>query len=215
MNLKYYFYLAVILFLASCASQVAPTGGIKDIVPPQVEKSNPENLSVNFHASRISITFDEYVQLNDATNQVFFSPALESNPVFKLRGKTLLIDLPDTLRKNTTYTVNFGNAIKDITEGNIMLSYQYVFSTGSSIDSLRMQGKLQNALGGKLKPNILVMLYRNATDDSVVAKQRPDYNARTDTSGSFVISHISDGSYKLFALDDQNFNLLYDQPDES
>jgi len=209
-SLRVFSFLLLILFLAACASQVAPTGGPKDETPPQVVKAHPENLTTHFNSEKISITFDEFVQLNDPTNQVFSSPPFQTTPAFKLRGKTLTIELKDSLKRNSTYTVNFGNAVKDITEGNVMLNYQYVFSTGAAIDSMRTQGRVTSVLDGKAKANTLVMLYRDQTD-SIVAKQRPDYNAHTDSSGNFSINHISAGSYKLFALDDQNFNFLYDQ----
>lgn len=159
------------------------------------------------------ITFDEYLQLNDPSNQIFFSPALTGKVSYRLRGKSLIITLPDSLKSNTTYTVNFGSAIKDNTEGNIMLNYQYVFSTGVSIDSFRIQGKVVNALDGKAKPNLLVMLYSDLSD-SALAKKRPDYNARTDSSGNFVLNHLRGNSYKLIAIDDQNFDFMYDQPGE-
>lgn len=125
-----------------------------------------------------------------------------------------MITLPDSLRANTTYTVNLGSAVKDITEGNAILDYQYVFGTGAAIDSFRIAGKLSNALDGKTKANVLVMLYRDA-DDSAVAKRRPDYNARTDSSGFFILNHLAEGNYKLFALDDQDFNMMYNQPGET
>jgi hypothetical protein len=208
------FYFLVLSLLASCASQIPPSGGPKDITPPTVTKENPRNLTTHFEATKINITFSEFVQLNDATNQIFFSPALEGKVSYHLHRKTLTIVLTDSLRANTTYTVNFGSAIKDITEGNIMLDYQYVFSTGAAIDSFRIAGKVSNVADGKSKPNLLVMLYVDV-NDSVVAKRRPDYNARTDSSGIFVLNHLAEGSYMLFALDDQDFNMLYNQPGES
>src|SRR6185503_6919167 len=107
-----------------------------------VVHENPQNLSVNFQSKKIVIGFDEYIQLNDAVNQIFFSPALIGSVQYRLKGKSLVITLPDSLRANTTYTVYFGSAIKDNTEGNIMLNYQYVFSTGPTIDSFRVQGKV-------------------------------------------------------------------------
>lgn len=214
MILRYCYLLIILAFLASCASQIPPTGGPKDTTPPTVTKENPKNLSTHFQSKKINITFSEYVQLNDAINQIFFSPALVGKPAYRLRGKTLVITLPDTLRANTTYTINLGSAVKDITEGNAILDYQYVFSTGAAIDSFRIAGKVSNALDGKTKPNVLVMLYRDA-EDSAVAKRRPDYNARTDSSGFFILNHLAGGNYKLFALDDQDFNMMYNQPGET
>ncbi|MFI5134484.1 MAG: Ig-like domain-containing protein [Chitinophagales bacterium] len=207
-------YFILVSLLASCASQIPPSGGPKDVTPPSVVHENPENLSVNFHSKKIVLNFDEYVQLNDPSNQIFFSPALTGKVLYRLRGKSLVITLPDSMKSNTTYTVNFGSAIKDNTEGNIMLNYQYVFSTGAAIDSFRIQGKVVNALDGKSKPNLLVMLYSDLSD-SAVAKKRPDYNARTDSNGNFVLNHLRGNTYHLIAIDDQNFDLMYDQPGET
>lgn len=152
-------YIFLLSVLASCASQIPPTGGPKDVTPPKVIHENPQNLSVNFRSDKIVIGFDEYIQINDANNQVFFSPALTGKVSYRLKGKSLVITLPDSLKANTTYTVNFGSAIKDNTEGNILLNYHYVFSTGSAIDSFRIQGRVVNVLTGKSKPNYLVMLH--------------------------------------------------------
>ena len=206
-------YIFLLSVLASCASQIPPTGGPKDVTPPKVIHENPQNLSVNFRSDKIVIGFDEYIQLNDANNQVFFSPALTGKVSYRLKGKSLVITLPDSLKANTTYTVNFGSAIKDNTEGNILLNYHYVFSTGSAIDSFRIQGRVVNVLTGKSKPNYLVMLHSDLSDSAAV-KQRPDYNARTDSSGHFVMDHLKGGTFRLAAVEDQNFNFMFDPSGE-
>lgn len=206
-------YLLLLFFLASCASQIPPSGGAKDVTPPVVTHENPANLSTGFRSEKIVISFDEYVQLNDPNNQVFFSPAITGKVTYRLKGKSLVIALEDSLKPNTTYTVNFGSAIKDNTEGNILLNYQYVFSTGSAIDSFRISGKVVNALTGKSKSNYLVMLHSDLSDSAMLL-HRPDYNARTDSSGYFVVDHLKRGTYTLSAVDDQNFNFMFDQTGE-
>jgi hypothetical protein len=100
----------------------------------------PRKLSIHFDAKKINITFNEFIQIGDFATQVFFSPALEEKPSFRVHGRSLVISLNSPLKPQTTYTVNFGNSVKDITEGNVMTNYQYVFSTGDYIDSLRVQG---------------------------------------------------------------------------
>ncbi|MBX7108806.1 MAG: Ig-like domain-containing protein [Chitinophagales bacterium] len=201
-------YSIIALLLQSCASQMAPTGGDKDITPPVPVRSNPDNLSIHFHAQKITITFNEFIQTGDFGSQVFFSPALKIKPQYRVHGKTLSITLNDTLKPQTTYTVNFGAAVKDITEGNIMVNYQYVFSTGDYIDSLNIQGIVRGAEDGLPKENVLAMLYSDQTD-SVVAKERPSYYAHSAKDGHFEISHIKEGSYKLIGLRDQNADLQY------
>lgn len=205
--------IIIAVLLNSCASQMAPTGGEKDIVPPMPVRSSPENLSIHFKAEKINIVFDEFIQTGDFASQVFFSPALNRRPQYRVHGKTLTITLDDTLKAKTTYTVNFGNAVKDITEGNVMVNYQYVFSTGDYIDSMRIQGIVKGALDGLPKENVLALLYDELTD-SVVAKERPTYYAHTDKAGQFEISHLKEGTYKLIALRDQNADLMYGPGEE-
>ena len=126
-----YFYILIALTIYSCANVVTPTGGEKDIIPPTVLQYSPDTNSLYFDAPEIHIQYDEYVVLNDVFNQVIISPPLDGIPEYKIKGKTLTIKLNSTLRDSTTYTVNFGQAIKDNTEGNILNNFTYVFSMGS------------------------------------------------------------------------------------
>jgi hypothetical protein len=206
-------WLIAILLFASCANQVAPTGGKKDTTPPKAEKFIPENYSVKFTGKDIRIAFDEYIQLKDVSTQLVVSPPLKYAPETKARSKTLLIHLDDTLLENTTYTLNFGNSIADITEGNPVEDFQYVFSTGNVIDSLSISGKVENAFDNTVKKGTNVMLYR-AMEDSAPMKRLPNYFSKTDSSGQFKINNVSDGSYKIFALRDTNSNYLFDNADE-
>ena len=123
--------LLISLFIASCANQVTPTGGKKDTTPPVVLDYEPDSATVFFDAQQITLVFDEYVQLNDVFNQVIVSPPLDATPEIKLKGKTVTINLNSELKQATTYTINFGQAIKDITEGNALENFTYVFSTGA------------------------------------------------------------------------------------
>jgi len=207
--------LFVILVLASsCAIQVSPTGGTKDTIPPVVKKSDPENFSTGFSGQDIQIYFDEYIELKDLPSQLIVSPPLKYNPETKLKKKTLEIHLVDTLHPNTTYTMNFGNAIADLREGNAIEDFQYVFSTGDIIDSLKVSGLVQSAFDDKTEKGIYVMLYR-AMEDSAPLKNLPDYFTKTNEDGSFEIKNISPGSYGIFALKDNNTNYLFDNNEES
>lgn len=207
-------WLIITFVFSSCAQIVNPNGGPKDVSPPQAVKYFPDSAKTNFSAKNITIVFDEYIQLNDLQKQLVISPPMNVQPEVKAKGKTLIIELNDSLKKNTTYTFNFGDAIRDFTEGNALENFQYVFSTGSYIDSLQLSGTVKNAFDLKTEKGILVMLY-DTHDDSVPCKKLPSYFAKTNTSGTYKINHIRTGTYKAFALKDANNNYLYDAQTEN
>lgn len=199
----------MVLFLSACANVVTPTGGPKDTKAPEVVKSIPANHSVNFNSSKALLFFDEYIQLKDVSNQVIISPSMEKQPEITVNGKTVQILFKDSLKPNTTYNINFSNAIVDITEGNVAENFQYVFSTGSSIDSLKVEGVVINSETGLPEKGVLVMLYDNPSD-SAVFKARPLYLGRTKENGHYSITNIKEGAYKAIALKDNNADLKYD-----
>ena len=199
----------VCCLLVQCAKQVTPGGGPRDTEPPKAVKMTPENFSTSIYPTTVTITFDEFIELNDAQTQVFMSPAASTKPVVTLRNKTIEIDMPDTLRLNTTYTLYFGNAIRDLNEANVLKNFQFVFSTGSFIDSLRLQGFVYNALDNKPYANALVMLRRDASDSAIV-KTLPDYFTRSDEQGFFRMDYLRGDTFRLTAVDDANSNFRYD-----
>lgn len=203
-----------ILVFFSCAQIVSPTGGKKDTVPPRVVKYLPDSAATNFNAKNVSIFFDEYIQVNDLQKQLIISPPMKIQPEIKVKGKTLLIELKDTLKDNTTYTFNFGNSIQDYSEGNAKQNFQYVFSTGSVLDTLKFSGTVKNAIDLKADKEVWVMLY-DAFDDSVPYKKSPSYVGFTNADGTFSINNIRSGTYKAFALKEANNTLVYDSPEES
>jgi hypothetical protein len=206
---------AVLLFflIYSCAIQIPPDGGLKDIKPPELISSEPENFSVNVRPSIIKLNFNEFIQLKDINTQLVVSPPLKFIPESSVRKNIVKLELKDTLEANTTYTMNFGSSITDLNEGNALPDFQYVFSTGTIIDSLIISGRIQMASNLKSEKNILTMLYRNS-DDSLPFKKLPSYFARTDDSGKFVVRNISPGRYKVFALKESDGNYLYNGGDE-
>ena len=211
--MRYIGLICLIFIFNSCAIQVPPAGGEKDTKPPKVLSTTPENYSTNINANNIEIEFDEYVQLKDANTQLIVSPLLNYQPTTKIRKKKLYIHISDTLKANTTYTLNFGTSISDLNEGNLLENYQYIFSTGSILDSLKIKGKVENAFNLKKDKNHLVMLYRNS-DDSIPYKERPLYFSKTNGEGEYSINNISPGSYKIIALEDKDGNYLYSKGDE-
>ena len=201
------------LILFSCAQVVSPTGGERDTTPPVVIREFPENQSTLFKSNEIEITFDEYIQLNNISEELTISPPLDYQPNVRLKGKTIVIQLNDTLLENTTYSFNFGSAIKDNHEGNELPNYQYAFSTGKNIDTLKLSGLALDAFTIEPLKEVLVMLYDEPTDSTPYLKL-PRYISKTNSSGEFLIRNIKEGSYLLFALEDKNRNYKFDQANE-
>ena len=217
---KYLFYcLSVLLtaFLAQrCANAVAPTGGPKDNTPPKVVEAVPVNQSINFSGKRIEITFDEYITLENANQNVLISPPLSEKPDIKLKNKTVVVKFKENLAPNTTYTINFGSAIKDLHEGNLFKDYVYSFSTGDHIDTLAIAGKVLDAADKKPVENAYVGLYAGDRDnlDSLPMTVAPNYITKTDKEGNFRLAGLADKKYLVFAIKDVNSNLYFDQPNE-
>lgn len=212
--------LSLLLILAAflltrCANVVAPTGGAKDVTPPKVVESQPANHSTGFKGNKIELTFDEYVTLNNASQQVLVSPPLATKPDIKLSGKTVSIKLKEELKPNTTYTIHFGEAVKDLHEGNLFKDDQYSFSTGNHLDTLNLIGKVLNADDKKPVADLFVSLY-TATDSvfTLPCQQAPDHITKTDKEGTFRFHGLPDRRFLVFALQDMNSNLYYDLPNE-
>ncbi|MBV6442357.1 MAG: hypothetical protein EPGJADBJ_04068 [Saprospiraceae bacterium] len=206
---------AAALFFA-CARQGSPAGGPKDTEPPKVDTTvSTRNFSTRFSAKRIELAFDEWVTLSDVGTQVVISPPLAKRPEIVLKGKKVLVefDEKDTLRSNTTYTINFGTAVKDLHEGNPAKDLRFVFSTGDFLDSLVVVGNVADAFTGDPVENVSVMLYDNLSD-SVVRKEKPYYFARTDKSGQFDLRNVRAGVFKMAAIEDASGDLKWDGQNE-
>ena len=209
--------LLLTAFLAQhCANAVAPTGGPKDEIPPRVVETVPENHSTGFNGKKIEITFDEYITLENANQNVLISPPLSEKPDIRLKNKTVIIKFKEDLAANTTYTINFGAAIKDLHEGNQFKDYIYSFSTGDHIDTLCVAGKVLNANDKKPVEDAYVSLYAADRDnlDSLPMTTIPNYITKTDKEGNFKLAGLADKKYLVFALKDVNSNLYFDQPNE-
>lgn len=217
-KIAHYIIFFVLLFaLSFCASPVAPKGGAKDERPPQLikEKSTP-NFKTNFTKQDIKLTFDEWIELKDVFNQIVISPPLtQKDYEVKIKGKSLIFHFKGDaqLHENATYTINFGEAVRDITEKNPAKNLRYVFSTGSYIDSLTVRGHLVDVLSGEPIEDALFMLYENLAD-SVVRTQRPFYFGKSDKTGNFFIENVKAGTFKGFALKDADLNYLFNNPSE-
>ena len=194
------YFIFFSLLLGACANPVSPTGGPIDEEPPKIDstKSTP-NLQTNFDQRSFELTFDEWVVLEDVLQQVVVSPLLDFEVTLKKKTVTFTIKEGDSLRANTTYTVNFGEAVKDLTEKNPAEDLRFVFSTGAFLDSLSISGQLIDVETREPVEEAYFMLYDVLTD-SVVRTERPYYFGRTNERGEFSIFNIRSGTFKAFAL---------------
>lgn len=207
---KIFFVTAVTSFILGCASMQTPQGGPKDTDPPKVLKMVPENLSTNFKANKIVIEFDEYVKLTNEFKEFSISPELDKNPELKIKSKKLEISIPDTLERNTTYTLNFGKSIVDLNESNELKNFTYVFATGPTLDSLSIKGNVTNAVTREPEIEALVFILPKAKD-TLFGKKRAAIYTLTDSAGNFKLSNLKKDTYKLYALREKDGDKVYQQ----
>ncbi len=208
-----WFFAAILL--AGCANMTAPVGGDKDTSPPKIDSTRSTKFGITkFKAKKIVITFDEYVELFEP-QKIMISPPIKRRPEFTIREKTVEIKFVDTLRENTTYNINFGEAVRDITERNVKRDLQIGFSTGDVLDSLQTQGSLVEAITNKTEAGVSILLYAENAPDSIVKKSLPLYFTTTDASGLFTVRNMKPGKYRIFALKDANNDYKYNQITES
>lgn len=215
--LGYFFLILIIVAFLQCARRGSPTGGPQDTTPPELIKAEPEQMTINFDQKKIKLYFDEYVKLEDVQNQLIVSPPLKYPPQIIPQGgasKYIEITLKDTLKENTTYTLNFGQSIVDNNEGNPNSFLTYVFSTGSYIDSLTVSGVVKDAYDKEAGTFISVMLYEidSVFNDSTIYKIPPNYITNTlDSTTIFRLNNLKAGNYAMFAVKDETKNNVFDQ----
>ena len=210
-KLLYIFCIACVV--VGCARMGSPDGGWYDDDPPVVIGSNPVDQSTNVSAKKISIYFDEYIKLEDATNKVIVSPPQLEAPEIKATGKRIVVELQDTLKENITYTIDFSDAISDNNEGNPLGNYTYSFSTGDRIDTMEVAGYVLDASNLEPIKGILVGLYEDLADSAF--KTKPMLRvSRSDSRGHFVIKGVAPGSYRTYALKDADGDFRFGQKSE-
>ena len=192
-----------LLISPGCASIVPPQGGPRDTIPPVLLKAVPGDSATRFATKKIDFFFDEYIEVQDPQTNVLISPLPTNPPGIESRLRDLSVRLKDSLLPNTTYTIDFGNAIKDFTEGNVAKNLRYIFSTGNYIDSLEIKGKVLIAETGKFDSTLFVMLHAT-TEDSAVVKKKPDYIARLNKEGKFHFKNLPARTYAIYALKDES-----------
>ena len=200
-----------ITFLPGCANIIPPAGGPIDSTAPVLVEANPPNLSKNFKGKEATFTFDEFVEVQNLTENMVVSPTPIVVPRVDYKLHTVTLKLKDTLEENTTYTINFGNAIRDVHEGNPVKNFTYIFSTGPSIDSLELKGRVVLAESGKTDSTLIAVLHKNS-DDSAVVNERPRYIAKLDGKGNFHFRNLPPGTFSIYAMKDEGGSHRYQSP---
>ncbi|TDH24000.1 hypothetical protein EXU57_16045 [Segetibacter sp. 3557_3] len=200
-----------LLFLLSgtgCANIIPPGGGPRDSIPPVLVAATPPDSAFNVSTNRITFTFNEFVEVQNITENVLVSPTPTTPPFIDYKLRNVTVRLKDTLEPNTTYSINFGDAIRDVNEGNIVRNFTYVFSTGRTVDYNTFSGKVVLAETGRIDTTLLVVLHRNL-DDSAVANEKPRYITRLDGQGNFVFRNLPTGTFAVYALPNE-YSRRYD-----
>ncbi len=211
---KYIAFLLVIIGFYACASTGMPDGGPYDETPPKFVRATPEPNATNNKRKKISIEFDEYIKLDKPSEKVIISPPQKETPEVKVSGHRVLVEFFDTLQENTTYTIDFGDAIVDNNEDNPLGNFAYAFSTGAHIDTMEVSGTVLNAENLEPVKGIQVGLHKNL-EDSAFVKLPFDRISRTDSRGHFTIRGVAPGKYRIYALMDGNQNYLFDSKTEA
>lgn len=205
-----FFYL---LFFTSCANIGSPSGGPKDSIPPVVVKTVPALRGTEYKGKDVRFTFDEYIIPDEIKEKLVISPPMKKKPVIKMKGKTLIVEFAEPLRKESTYSLDFKDAVVDNDEKNPLNNFRFSFSTGKTYDSLRVAGYVKNAFTQDSIDNALVVLHRD-TSYLAFIDSIPDYIGKTDKKGFFMIDNVAPGKYRLYALMDNDNSLTYNSSSE-
>jgi methionine-rich copper-binding protein CopC len=196
------------MLFTNCANIVPPMGGPRDSIPAILVNKNPKDSTINFSANKITLVFSEYIELQNQRENIIVSPTPKTEPVIEAKLRTITIRIKDTLEPNTTYSINFGNSIKDITEGNISKELTYLFSTGNKIDSFELMGNVIIAQTGKIDTTLIAMLHRSGVDSAVI-KENPRYIAKLNSEGQFSFRNLPAGKFYLYALKEEGGQRKY------
>ena len=210
---KLVYILFVVCFIAGCARMGTPDGGWYDENPPRIIHTSPNDKAINVNTKKINIYFDEFVKIADVTQNVIVSPPQMELPDIKSKGKRIVVELKDSLKSNTSYTIDFSDAITDYNEDNPLGNYTYTFSTGDHIDTLEVSGYVIDASNLEPIKSILVGLHDDLADSAFRTKPLLRV-ARTDANGHFSIKGVAPGEYRIYALQDMDDNYQFSQKSE-
>ncbi len=202
--------LAWVLSISSCANIGMPTGGPRDSVPPVLVNTEPEFRAVDYDGDDVRLTFNEYIQPDQISEVLVVSPPLSKRPIIRTKSKTLIVQFNEDLKDSTTYSLDFKNSVVDNNEKNPLENLRFTFSTGPELDTLRIAGQVVNAFNLEPIEKGLVVLQSNL-HDSAVFKVVPDYIAKTDEDGMFLMDNLAPGKYHVFAINDMNNDMLYNE----
>lgn len=205
--------ILTLIAVAGCAKMGKPDGGWYDETPPRVMAASPIDGATDANSKKITILFDEYIKVENASEKVVVSPPQIEVPEIKASGKKITVELLDSLKPNTTYTIDFSDAITDNNEGNPLGNYTYRFSTGTEIDTMEVAGYVVEAENAEPVKGILVGLYDNMADSAFVTTPMLRVS-RTDSRGHFVIKGVKEGTFRVFALQDMDGNYFFNQKGE-
>ncbi len=207
-NTKTFLLFFIVCLCTSCANIIPPSGGPRDSLPPNLITAFPKDSAINVTTKKITLTFDEFVEVKDIAQQVLVNPVQESQPNIDYKLKNIYINLKDSLLPNTTYSINFGNSIKDVNEGNVAKNKTFVFSTGKQIHTNSLQGSVIVAKDGSIDSTLIAILNKNMSDTAVY-KTKPQYISKLDGEGKFYFNYLPDTIFNLFIIPN-NFSKKYD-----
>ncbi|NBJ06352.1 Ig-like domain-containing protein [Duncaniella freteri] len=199
--------------MVACANMGRPEGGPRDELPPVYVRSNPAMGQLNFNGNKITVDFDENIQLDDAMNKIVVSPAQRNTPAISSNGRRVTIELRDTIIPNTTYTIDFADAVKDLNEGNVLDGFAMDFATGDTIDTLRISGMVFEARTLEPAQGMLVGVYSN-TSDTAISTLPFERITKTNQLGQFTLRNLKAGSYRVYALNDINRDYHWDRSED-
>lgn len=205
--------ITLAMAVAACAKMGRPDGGWYDETPPRIVGCAPRDKATGVSTRKITIQFDEYVKMDNPTEKVVVSPPQMETPEIKAAGKRIVVEIRDSLKPNTTYTVDFSDAISDNNEGNPLGNYTYTFATGDHIDTLEVSGRVIDAHNLEPIKGMLVGLHSNLSD-TIFRSQPLERVSRTDSRGVFVIKGVAPGNYRVYALEDADNDYVFNQKSE-